>query len=56
MRDKVCWQHPSDKHANQIDQLCCLEDMRNKKTTDIGNLIYHYLMLALLRLRTAAIK
>ena len=33
-----------------------LEAIRNSKATDIGNLGYHYQMVAMLRLRTAAIK
>ena len=59
-RDKVSWQHPS---ANQNDHLAisrrfrdCLEDIRNRKAGDIGNIRYHYLMVAMLRLRTEAIK
>ena len=62
-RDKVSWQHPSGRYANQIDHLAisrrfkgCLEDIRNRKVADIGNLRDHYLMVAMLRLRTAAIK
>ena len=62
-RDNVSWQHPSGRYANQIDHLAisrrfrgCLEDIRNRKVADIGNLRDHYLMVAMLRLRTAAIK
>ena len=62
-RDKVSWQHPSGRHANQIDHLAisrrfggCLEDIRNRKVANIGNLRDHYLMVAMLWLRTAAIK
>ena len=62
-RGKVSWQHPSGRHANQIDHLaisrrlrCCLEDIRNIKVVDIGNLRDHYLMVAMLQLRTAPIK
>ena len=61
--DKVFWQHPSGRHANQIDHLTisrrfrgCLEDIRNRKADDIGYLRDHYLMAAMLQLRTAPIK
>ena len=61
--DKVSWQHPSDRHAHQIEHLAnskrfrgCLGDIRNRKVADIGNLRDHYLMVAMLRLRTAVIK
>ena len=47
----------------QIDHLAisqrfggCLEDARNKKAVDVGTLRDHYLMVAKLRLRTAAVK
>ena len=59
----VSWQHPSGRHANQIDHLAisrrfrsCLEDIRNRKAADISKLRDHYLIIAMLRLRTAAIK
>ena len=58
--DKVSWQDPSGRYGNQIDHLAisrrfsgCLDDIRNRKGDDIGN---HYLMVAMLRLRKAAIK
>ena len=61
-RDKVSWQHPSGRYANQIDHLAisrrfrgCLEDIRNRKVA-IGNLRDYYLLVAMLRLRTAAVK
>ena len=53
---------PSGRYANQIDHLAisrrfrgCLEDIRNRKVADIGNLRDHYLIDAMLRLRTASI-
>ena len=59
--DKVSWQHPSGRYA--IDHLAisrrfrgCLKDIRNRKLANIGNLRDHYLIVAMLRLRTAAIK
>ena len=45
----VSCQHPSGRHANQIDHLAisrrlrgCLEDIRDRKVADIGNLRDHY--------------
>ena len=62
-RDKVSWQYPSRRYANQIDHLAiskrfrgCLEDIRNRKLADIINLRDHYLMVVMLRQRIAAFK
>ena len=61
--DKVSWQHPSGRHANQNDHLDisrifrgCIEHVRNRKVADIGNTRDHYMMVTMLRLNTAAIK
>ena len=55
---EVTWQHPSGRHANQIDHLAisrrfggCFEDKRNRNAADIGNLRDHHLMVAMMRLR-----
>ena len=47
-REKVSWQHPSGRYANQINHLAisrrfrvCLEDISNRKVADIGNLRDH---------------
>ena len=59
----MLWQHSSGRYANQTDHLVIserfrgyLEDIRNRKVADIGYLRDHYLMVVMLRLRTAAIK
>ena len=58
--DKMSWQQTSGR---QIDHPAIsrrfrggLEDIRNRKAADIGNLRHHYLMVAKQRLRTATIK
>ena len=53
----VSWQHPSGQGVYQIDNLAISQRFRgcNKQATDIGTLRDYYLMVAKLRLRTAAV-
>ena len=60
---KVSWNSPSGRTSNQIDHFAisrrfrgCLMNVHNKRGADIGNSIDHFLMLATLRLRTAAVR
>ena len=59
---KVSWISPSGRTSNQIDHFAisrrfrgCLMNVRNKRGADIGNSLDHFLMVATLRLRTAAV-
>ena len=61
-RDKLTFCGPA-KRKTQIDHFAisqrfrgCLEDVRNRRGADIGTLFDHYLVVAVLRLRTAALK
>ena len=60
---KVTYVTPGGRYNTQIDYFSisqrfkgCLEDVRNRRGCDIGQKHDHFLVVAILRLRTAAVK